>query len=269
MKTPCRAGFPVRPILWSLLVIFMAWAALALSSATREDVPFYPRERLLFGLRWGLVSAGEAVMENLPVTVINGIPAYHFMLDVRSSPFLDVFFKVRNRIEGFADTRMTRSLLYKKDQKEGGSSRDIVVTFDWETNHATYSNFDQPEKPVPIRPGAFDPLSVLFYMRLLDLKVDSEFQRPITDGKKSILVTARVVRRETVTVPGGRFDTHVLETRLKDIGGDIEKPMDTQIRLWVTTDARRIPVRIESRLRVGSLLAELISADGLSGGSSP
>jgi hypothetical protein len=260
MKHPRGAGFPVWLILWSMAIILPAGVSPALLLSAGETFPFRPGERLVFNLHWGIIPAGEAVLETLPVTVINGMPSYHFVLHVRTNSVLDMIFKVRNRIEGYADIGMTRSLLYTKNQHEGKTIRKVVVNFDWENNRAIYTNFDQQEKTVLILPGTFDPLSVLFYTRLLDMKLDSEIQCPITNGKKSIVVNATVVRRETVTVPGGIFDTLLLETEIKDFGEGSEKSSGTRIRLWVTADNRKIPVKIESKVTVGNLSAELISA---------
>lgn len=264
MKHKKNAGNPARTLLGSGLAILLAWSSVlgsSLPAPHREGLPFHPRERLTFELRWGPVPAGEAVLETFPIQVINGIPSYHFVLTARSNPVLDMVFKVRDRIEGYADVGMTRSVRYKKDQKEGKTIRNVVVDFDWEKNHAVYTNFDRKEKPIPVLPGSFDPLSVFFYSRLLELKVDSEIQCPVTDGKKSIMAKAAVVGRETVTVPGGTFDTYVLEPELKDIGGVFEKSADAKIRLWVTADKRRIPVKIESKVIVGSFVGELISTN--------
>lgn len=123
MKHPRGAGFPVWLILWSMAIILPAGVSPALLLSAGETFPFRPGERLVFNLHWGIIPAGEAVLETLPVTVINGMPSYHFVLHVRTNSVLDMIFKVRNRIEGYADIGMTRSLLYTKNQHEGKTIR--------------------------------------------------------------------------------------------------------------------------------------------------
>jgi hypothetical protein len=72
---------------------------------------------------------------------------------------------------------------------------------------------------------------------------------------------ARVVRRETISVPGGVYDTFVIEPDLKHVGGVFEKKKDAKITIWVTADERRIPVKIASQVAIGSFVGELVSAE--------
>jgi len=47
------------------------------------------------------------------------------------------------------------------------------------------------------------------------------------------------------------------------VGGVFEKTKDAKIHIWVTADERRIPVRIKSKVAIGSFIGELTSATGL------
>jgi len=230
-----------------------------LSSAREKAPPFFAGEKLIFKLRWLFIPAGEAVLEVLPVETLDGAPVYHFVMTARSNAFIDRFYKVRDRIDAWADTDMTHTLRYQKKQQEGRTRRDIVVDFDWDHNQVRYTNFNRSRAPVPILPGTFDPLSAFYYVRGMDLKEGMEIQRPVTDGKKSVIGRAKVVKRETIHVAGKIYDTYLLEPELRHVGGVFEKSKNAKIRLWVTADHRRLPVRIKSKVVVGSFTGELIS----------
>jgi hypothetical protein len=60
-------------------------------------------------------------------------------------------------------------------------------------------------------------------------------------------------------VPCGIFDTYLVEPDLKDIGGVFRKSKNAKLEVWVTSDNRHIPVKIKSKVIVGSFVAELIS----------
>lgn len=96
-------------------------------------------------------------------------------------------------------------------------------------------------------PHPLDELSFLYFIRTL----------PLADGETHTLtrhfdadrnpVHVRVLRRERTTVPAGEFATVVVEMRVRDsrvFGGD------GTLRLFLTDDARRIPVRIDSSARL-------------------
>ena len=190
-------------------------------------------------------------------------------MTARTNSFVDNFYKVRDRIDAYADMGMNRSLFYKKKQREGRSKKDIEVTFDWSKMQAQYSNFGKKRTPISIKPGTFDPLSAFYFTRLFDWENEKEIRRPVTDGKKNIIGKARLIKRETIQTPSGSFDAYLYEPDIEYIGGVFEKSPDAKIRLWVTADERRIPVRLESKVIVGSFVAELISITGVKSPGSP
>jgi hypothetical protein len=227
------------------------------------DLPFQPGEKLTFQLRWTFIPAGKSTLEVLPMETINGVKAYHFLMTAESNAFVDVFYKVRDRIDAFVNADVTHSVLYKKKQREGNSHRDIVVNFDWQNNTAQYINFKEKLPPIEILSGTFDPLSAFYFVRLVDFKEKSTIDRPITDGKECIIGRLSVIKRETIHLNIGTYDTYLIEPELKHIGGVFEKSKDAKIQLWVTADKRKIPVKIKSKVVVGSFVGELVSATGL------
>jgi len=231
------------------------------SGAAEKSLPFHPGEKLRYDLRWTIIKAGEATLEVLPFETINGVRAYHFAMMAKSTSFVDVFYKIRDRIDAYADTDMTRSVFYRKKQREGKTHRDIEVSFDWKKKEARYSNFGNKRDPVPLPAGAFDPLSAFFHTRFMDFRENMVIERPVTDGKKCIIGKVTVIRREKTEAGGKIWDTWLLEPELKHIGGVFEKSRDTKIQLWVTADTRRIPVKIKSKVVVGSFTGELVSAE--------
>jgi hypothetical protein len=93
--------------------------------------------------------------------------------------------------------------------------------------------------------------------------VGKTFTRPVTDGKKCVIGKGFVKSRETIEVMGKAYDTFRVTPELTHIGGVFEKSKDAEIQVWFTADHRRIPVRVKSRVIVGSFYADLVSAAGL------
>lgn len=247
------------------VLIFVVCGVLLFSSTThaaKKAFPFYPGETLIYGIKWGIIPVGEGVLSVHPIREVNGQDAYHFELKVTSYPFLDLFYKVRDKISSYVAMDLTRSYYYRKNQREGRTQRDIIVEFDWDTNQAGYSNFGKQKPPVDILPGTLDPLSLVYFARLQDLDQIDEISVPVTDGKKCIIGKANIVKRENITIEGEVFDTYLLEPEIEEIGGVFEKVKNAKIRVWLTADDRRIPVRVESKVPVGSFTAELISMVG-------
>lgn len=243
-------------------VMVIGWCLLA-NAVLAADPPFQPGERLIFELRWERIPAGQAVLEVLPTSTIQGLPVHHFALQIRTNRFLDTFYPVRDRIEAFADVSMTRSILYRQIQREGKYHRDSTVVFDWEKNQALYTDSRQKKGQVALLPGAFDPLSIFYFARMLELFPNQNIQRPVTDGKKITLGTARVLRQETIELSLGSFDTYLLQPDIREVGGVFKQSKGATIELWVTADERKIPVRIRSKVAVGRFIGDLVGVEGI------
>jgi hypothetical protein len=114
--------------------------------------------------------------------------------------------------------------------------------------------------PIPILPGSFDPLSAFYYTRLIQLDEKSEFQRPVTDGKKCVMGHAKVKKGRKIRMANGMHNTWIIEPDLKHIEGVFEKSKNAKIQLWVTADERRIPVKVKSKVIIGSFTGRLVSA---------
>jgi len=221
-----------------------------------KKLPFDYGEKLTFQVRWGPIPAGEAVLEVLPPETLHGTTVNHFVMTARTNSFVDIFYKVRNRIDAYTDYELTNSILYK-NRKKGRNKRDIIVNFDWAKMVATYSDFGKNKKTAPLLSGAFDPLSVFYYFRVAELCVNKEIQRPVTDGKRCILGKAHVIKEEKIKVQEKTYDTYLVEPELSDLKGVFEKSKNASLQVWVTKE-KRTPVRIKSEVIVGSFVAELI-----------
>ena len=139
------------------MVVFTAWISIftfMLTSfillpkvkAEQKALPFQVGEFLQFHIYWGFIKVGETVMEVLPNTTVDGQSARHFRLKTRTTPFIDMIYKVRSEIEAFTDMEMNRSILYKKKHLEGGKYREVEVTFDWKNHKAIYLSFGKQNR---------------------------------------------------------------------------------------------------------------------------
>ncbi|MDF1577602.1 MAG: DUF3108 domain-containing protein [Desulfurivibrionaceae bacterium] len=256
-KRSARAAVPLM-----VLGLLGWWGSIASAAAPlpAPGFPFQPGEKLVYDLRWGIIPAGHAELQVLPFTTVNGEDSWHFLMTVRTTEFVDLFYKVRDRIESFADLSLTDSLLYKKRQREGSTDRDVVVRFDRVSRTAVYSNRGELNEPVEIAAGTLDPLASLFFVRTRPLAGRPQIIKAVTDGKKLVHGVARVVKRETVEIDGTKYhNTFMVEPDLKDVSGVFEKSSDSKLKLWITDDDQRLLVKVQSKVAVGSFTGTLVA----------
>jgi len=216
---------------------------------------------MVFKVRWTIIPAGEAVLEVLPHDVVGGCPVRHFRLTAYTYPVVDVFYKVRDHMDSYVEMDMSRSIYYTR-KTLGKKHREEKVVFDPGSAKTRYSNFGKERAPIDIEPGTFDPFAVFYAFRLGELQEGATLSHPVADGKRSIVGRADVVRRENVETAMGKFDVFLLELTMDDIHGAFEKPEGAGMQIWVTADSYRIPVRIRSKVPVGSFVAELVDIAG-------
>lgn len=250
-------GICAVALLWSLCLFLWPFQG---HGCDYEGQPFYPGERLTFVVSWGAIPVGEGVLEVMPHTEVNGLDARHFVMTARTNSFADIFYRVRDRMEGYTDREMTRSLLYTK-KSDGNSRRDVVVAYDWDEMRSRYFNNGEKHSSVSLLPGSFDPLSMFYAFRFFDIDVGKELAIPISDGKKTITGRAVVVGRDVIDVRGVDYDTFLVRVDMGDVDGVFKKSHDADLFVWVTADDRRMPVRMKSSVVVGSFTVEIVTAE--------
>jgi hypothetical protein len=164
-----------------------------------------------------------------------------------SNNFLSKFFLVRDNIVSWIDPKSFRSLRFEKHTVEGKRVKDELTEFDYEKGVAKQEGGD----PVPLQEATLDSLSSVYYLRTLKL----DGQKPIAlqvFSREPRILHVEIQGRETIVVPAGTFPTIRVEP--KSTGSGL---MGKNLVLWLTDDARKIPVQIRSKLKVGTLIGKL------------
>ena len=142
---------------------------------------------------------------------LNGEEVWKITLNAQTNSFADTIFKVRDSNTVWVDKTFSRPVYYVKQQNEGNTHHDVIVTFDWKKNSAQYSDKGVARKPITVIPGAWDPLAITYAVRALDLDGVKRLSIPSTDGKKNVLTEVSVDSATTIRTPMGKFNTIVLD----------------------------------------------------------
>ncbi len=242
----------------------LALAVCLASAPLRAErwLPYAPGEKLHYEIYWTIVHAGSATLEVMPPERWQGVDALRFRAEARSTPFVDAFYKVRTNIESVAQADMERALYYHSDQNEGSYRKDAKVEFDWNRCVATRTVKDEKRSLFIWPPQAYDPLSMLFHFRAVDLREGLVFEGPVTDGKKFVMGRAVVGKKEKVQTAMGEFEAFRVEPQVSEVGGVFQKSPNARMRIWISADGRRLPVKVQSEVIVGSFTLELVRVDG-------
>ena len=245
-------------------IIFLTFTIISVADKVppRRVIPFQPGEKLTYKGTWGIIPAGELTLEVLPKKTINGIEAYHFVMITKTNEIVDLIYKIRERQDSYVDTGMTHSIFYKK-KTESKHPRDVSINFNWKKREATYTNFGQKKPPIHILPGTFDPLALFYALRFQNLKENSEIYIPLTDGKRNIEVRAIVGKRDMIEIEGKTYDTIEITPNMEmldKLDKVVKKSDHPQLKIWVTADEKKIPVKIRTKVGIISFDFDLVTS---------
>lgn len=228
-----------------VVLLAMLLTASVASGQVREI--FDAGETLDFNLSWTRVSGGAARM------TISPIPndRYRITSVAKSGAFFSRIFKVRDEIESIVDRSDFSTLQYHKILDERGKKKDELTVIDEARGVATRKG-----ETLPVPKPIYDPLSLIYYIRTLDLSPGQRHEFSVIADGKLYSVRATVLRRETLVTPAGTFQTVVIEPKMESTAG-IYRDDQNQLLVWYSDDERKLPVRIRSDLKIGSITATL------------
>jgi hypothetical protein len=223
----------------AVLAIIGASATIA---AAQSPLPFAIGERFTYRVsvsNLGNVGHGSMWIEG-PVQV-RGVSTWLLRFDFAAGmgPM-----KAVDKTSSWLDPERMASQRYSKHEKHVLAKHDErVEMFPADRRWASESG----ENGVSPTSMPLDELSFMYFIRTLPLEPDStyRFSRHFDSARSPTSV--RVVRRELIVTPAGKFQTVLVEMRVKD---PRRYRGEGIIRINLSDDAMRIPVRIESAMPV-------------------
>ncbi len=224
-----------------------------------KPIPFQVGERLEYSLKWGFFPVGSATLEVLPMIRDANETFYVLSFRVRTNSFADKIYKVRTHVESVVSSDFSRSVRYSKKQSEGSTKREIEVNFDYQDLKSCYQVKGGAPIVLEIPPRVFDPLAIAYLFRLEELSPGKVRSLPTCDGKRLRDIAVRTGEREKISVPAGKFYAFSTIPEMKNLSGVFKKSPDGILKVWYSDDEKKIPVKISSKVIVGSFTANLES----------
>jgi hypothetical protein len=229
----------------------LTWGALpaqqpestAARNGTANRHPWTPGERFEYRLKLGMFNVGRATLEVVGIDTIRGVPCYHVRMTISGRALV---YRLTDTLESWFGVHDMISRRFEQNGNENGRvySRRYVIDAAralWVRNGVDSGiTVQQP----------LDEASFFYFARTVPLENDQSysFSRYFIFDRNP--VTLRVIGRQTITTDAGRFATVVVRPTFKSRGLFAEGGEAT---VWFSDDAHRIPVRIRSRMSIGTL----------------
>ena len=220
----------------------------------------WSNESLKYGIYYSFIKAGTAYIKTRGLVSKNGKTAYLIQTTAFSATVIDSVYKVRDINYSWLDVDSLHSLGYSQSLREGNYKRDEWVTFDDENGHY-YGQVQKKEEPQIIadelKQQVLDMLTSLYYVRAKPLAVGQDVTFDIINRETQYPLVVKVLGKETVKTAAGKFDCWVVEPQFRGEGIFVAK--GKSLKVWLTDDKYRMPVKMAVEVFIGSVTAELLA----------
>jgi hypothetical protein len=225
--------------LTALIVVTFITAATTAARAPNAR-PFAVGERLAFVVSTNRMNKiGNAVMALSGPVDIRGTPVFvsSFETHIRVA-----MMNASNETTSWFDASSMTSFRFAKHEHRPLSSQDDSVEIAPERHRwdaaQNLSGAVASDHPL-------DELSFIYFLRTRFFKPDSTYSFERHYDARRNPTTVRVVKHETLQTRAGKFETTELEMHVKD---GAEYQGEGVLHFWISDDACRLPVRIESNM---------------------
>jgi hypothetical protein len=255
---------PMLKRTFAALTVFalVASAAVAQTRSIKSDrraPQFVPvvGERLNYDVSWAdSVVAGELTLETKERSNIDGVDAYHVSAQAQSVGLVSaVAMKVNDVYESFLNAATLTPFRAAKNTRHGKKREQESMTLDQQKRVAKLDD----GRTVEIPADTYDVAGMLFAMRGMDLTVGQSREFNLLEDGKVYRISVQPEAREKTVTPAGTFDTVRLAT--KDLSGGRDSNL-YNLKLYITADARRLPVMLTAEPKWGSVRVRLTSITG-------
>ncbi len=207
--------------------------------------PFKVGERFQYAAKLGILRLGTAWLSVTGIDTVRGAESFVFEFGLETTTML---YKSKNVMQSWTGTQDLISRKFHKDMVENSKPRKYY--YDIYPDSQTFVQ----EKKVGSFPSVSAPLddaAFFYFLRTVPLELgksysyDRYFQRNLNP------VTIKVTKREKMKLPDGSQVNCVILNPV--VGSEGVFAPRAEAMLWMTDDARRIPVQIRSKLPFGTV----------------
>ncbi len=228
-----------------------------------ENKSFGVGEYFEYRVHYGLFNAAEArVMVSPQVQLVNGRPCYKVDIQGKTVGAFDWITRIRDNWQSWIDTVAIVPQKSYRNIQEDTYRKEETVLYDHSKDDAIV-NDEAGQKIYDIPNNAQDAISGYYFLRTIDFdktNVGDIVQVPTFFDKQIYQMKVKYRGREVVKTKFGKINAIKLNPVMPE--NQLFKG-DNSIRIWVSDDVNKVPVRVEVDLWVGSMIMEVKKYGGL------
>lgn len=238
----------MTPFVWGLTLL---QTIATQPPATLASYPFAVGEQLSYSAKLGFLTLGSGSLEVRAVDTLRGVESFHLRFRLEGKT---IFYSLDDILESWVGVADFTSRRFRQDFTEQDKRKlrqfDIYPDSGYSRELGRDTTLAAPSAPL-------DDAAFFYFIRITPLEVGKKYIYQRYFRKEKNPVTIDVLKRETMELPdGSKVPCLVLHPVLDvDTKGLFSKRSDT--RIWLTDDARRLPVQIRAKFPFGTITLRL------------
>lgn len=220
------------------------------SNDFHEKFAKFLNEKMKFDIYWMGIYAGSASLY-----VKGDSSNIRILSEVKSAAFISNFYNVHDRAESIIENGKPK--YFHLIQVEGKHRGDKEIKFDYNAGEIIFIN--NIKNIMSVHKGInkifMDVLSGFFFFRANPIDKNNSVYIDIFDSDKFATVEVKILREEKIETHDGKEIRALLIKPELTTEGLFKRKGD--IFIWVSNDERRIPLKVETKVPVGKITAEL------------
>lgn len=234
-----------------------------------EAVPVYqPKfrsfeggEKQSYRAHWnGLVSVAFADIDASP-TIVDGKKVLRVQVEARTSRMLDLIWKMRDSITSTFDAKTLSPSHFKFSQRENSRIIDTEAVYTPDSKRWAVDRRQVGKKPRVYEfksQNTLDPITAAYLARSVDFKVGDRLYFNIFGGRYRYLLELYVEKKEFVELSLGKVEAFKVIPRIQNTTKKGYANRLNEATIWITTDERRLPIKLSSKVLFGSVYLDLV-----------
>jgi Protein of unknown function (DUF3108) len=246
------------------LILFFFGASLFLQSDYRTipNTSFLPGENYEFKIKYGFLTIGEANVDvDSKIYNVSGRACYKISV-LGKTAGMTTLFKVRNNYVSYIDTAAFVPHKFLYSARENNYRRDQSIDFNHNKNEVIKTEKEE-KKTFKIPKNCLDVVSGYYFLRTVDFSkynLGGTFTAPLFFDEDMYSMKVKYSGKGTVNSRFGKIKVLKLNPVLPN--NKLFKG-ENAIRIWVSDDANRIPLKIEVDFSFGTIDMDLKTAKGM------
>lgn len=253
-----------------LLMIFIFWNFQLIAQCKYENKSFQSGEKVSYDVYYkiGFLWFDAAYVEfEVSDTIANSNKAFLFNSFGQTKPSYDWIYKVRDYYKSVAQINTLNPLYFSRKTSEGSYMVNNNYRFNY-TDSVIYSSISNSKKAhyndtLKINGCELDVLTAIYACRSIDIEKlqinDTIPLKMLIDNEFYYLHLRYLGKENTILEDNSEFQCRKFSILL--VEGTIFSGGE-DLFVWISDDKARVPVRVEAKILVGSIIAQLNTVIG-------